>query len=68
MFYANAFVLQKGVSKILSPQAIAEGVSLDFNLHFRAIFSEFMQTCKGTRNSMTLRYAGTIDYSPNSNL
>ena len=68
VFYINAFVWQKGVSKILSPLVIVEGVTLDFNLYFRVIFEEFVQTYEGTKNNMTPRSVDAIALGPNSNL
>ena len=42
VFYINAFAWYSGVSQILSPLAIVEGISVDYNLHFRVIFGEFL--------------------------
>ena len=56
--FLNAFVWIHGPSKILPPITIVEGIVLDYNLHFKVIFSEFVQTYKGTDNTMSLR---TID-------
>ena len=42
IFYTNTFVWRSGVSQVLSPLAIVEGTSVDFNLHFKVIFGEFV--------------------------
>ena len=68
VFYENAFAWMDGVLKILSPLTIVEGTTLDFNLHFRVIFGEFVQTYDGTNNAMSLRSTDAIALSPNSNL
>ena len=54
--------------KSYPPLAIVEGVSLDYNLHFRVIFGEFVQTYEGTRNDMTSRCVDAIALEPTGNL
>ena len=68
VFYINAFAWQKGVSQILSPLTIVEGTALDYNLHFRVIFGEFVQTYEGTSNDMAPRCVDAIALGPNGNL
>ena len=68
LFYANAFDWLSGVSKILSSLTIVEGVVLDYELHFRVIFGEFVQTYEGTRNDMTARTVDALALGPNGNL
>ena len=45
--HMNAFVWRRGLSQIITPLTTLEGVALDFNLHFRVIFGEFLQTFEG---------------------
>ena len=68
VFYINAFVWKKGVSKFLSPLAIVEGTVVDYNLHFKVIFGEFVQTYEGTKNDMGARCVDAIALGPNGNL
>jgi len=68
IFYVNAFVWLKGVSQTLSPLSIVEGTVLDFNLHFKVIFGEFVQTCEGTDNTMKARTVDALALGPNGNL
>ena len=67
-FYLNAFVWKYRVSEVLPPLTIVEGVVLDFNLHFRVIYSEFCQTYEGTDNTMNLRTTDSVALGPNGNL
>ena len=68
VFYINAFVWQDGVSKILSPLAIVEGIVLDYNVHFRVIYGEFLQTYEGTHNDISPRTIDAMALGPNGNL
>ena len=68
VFYINCFVQKKGTSQILSPLTIVEGTVVNFNLYFRVIFEEFVQTFKRTNNIMISRTADTIALEPNRNL
>ena len=43
---------KRDVSQIISPLTIVEGLSLDYNLHFRLIYGEFVQTFEGSNNTM----------------
>jgi hypothetical protein len=68
MFYINAFVWRRGVSQILSPGAILEGETLDYNVHFPVIFGEHAHVYDGTDNTMKARTTGAIALGPSSNL
>ena len=57
-----------GVSKILPPLTIVEGITVDYKLHFHMIFREFAQTYKGMRNDMTPKTIDAIALEPNSNM
>ena len=67
-FYVNAFVWLKGISQVLPPITIVEGIVLDYNLHFRVIFGEFIQTYEGTKNDMSKRTIDAIALEPASNM
>ena len=43
---------------MLPPITIVEGVGIDFNIHFKVMFGEFVQTYEGVDNTMTPR---TVD-------
>ena len=68
VFYVNSFVWIYGLSKILPPITIVEGIFLDYNLHFKVIFGEFVQTYEGTDNTMSPRTADTIALGPAMNM
>lgn len=63
-FCINSFAWNLGVYQIISPVTTEEGKVLEFNLHFRAIFGEFLQTHKVTTNSMKSRTVDDIDVGP----
>ena len=67
-FYVNAFVWQEGVSPILPPVTIVEGLVVDFNKHFHVIFSEYMHTYEGATNTMKDRTVGALALGPSGNL
>ena len=60
-FYVDAFVWRQGVSQILHPITIVEGLLVDLNKHFHGSFGEFFHTYKGTNNEMKLRTVGALD-------
>jgi len=68
MFYINAFVWKYGVSQVLPPLTIIEGTVLDYYLHFRIIYREFLQTYEGTDNTMSLRTSDIVGLRLNGNL
>ena len=68
MFYLNAFPWPEGVSQTLSPASIVEGIKLDYNKHFRAIFGEYALVYEGTDNTMSERMTGAIALGPTGNL
>ena len=53
---------------MLPPLTIIEGTVLDFHLHFRVIYGEFVQTYEGTDNTMNGRTIDAIALGPSSNL
>ena len=68
VFYINCFVWRKGVSQVLSPITIVEGLKVDFYKHFHVIFGEYLMTYDGTTNTMTKRTTGAIAMGPSDNL
>ena len=48
--------------------SLVEGIVLDFNLHFRVMFGEFVQTYEGTSNTMVPRTVDAIALGPSGNL
>ena len=67
-FYVNIFIWKYGISEVLLPLIIVEGVVLDFYLHFRMIYGEFCQTYEGTNNTIALYTTDTVALGPNGNL
>ena len=59
-FYINAFVWRRGVSQILPPLTIVEGLVVDFTKHFHVIFGEYCHTYEGTTNDMTSRTVSAL--------
>ena len=68
VFYINAFVWRKGVSQVLPPITIVEGLKPNFKKHFHVIFGEYMMTYEGTTNGMDSRTTGAIALGPSTNI
>ena len=68
VFYGNTFIESKGVSTMLPLLSIIEGVILDCNLYFCAIYSKFLKTYEETKNNITPRIVNAIALEPNENL
>ena len=68
VFYINCFVWRKGVSQVLSPITIVEGLKVDYHKHFHVIFGEYLMTYDGTTNTMTKRTTGAIAMGPSDNI
>jgi len=56
------------VSQVIPLIMIIEGVVIDYRLHFRVLYGEYLQTYKGTDNTMSQRIVDAIAMGPNSNL
>ena len=54
--------------KVLPYFTSVERACLDYDLHFRVIHVESVQTHEGTRNEMTPRITDDISLGPNGNL
>ena len=67
-FYVNDFVWREGVSPVLSPVTIVEGLVVDYNKHFHVIFGEYIHTYEGTDNTMKLCTVGSLALGPFGNL
>ena len=67
-FYFNTFVWRRGVSQILPPVTIVEGLVVDFNKRFYVIFGEYMHTYEGTDNTMKMRTVAALALGPSGNL
>ena len=67
-FYVNAFVWRRGVSQILPPITIVEGLVVNFNKYFHVIFGEYMHTYEGTDNTMKVRTVAALALGPSGNL
>ena len=66
-FYANAFVWAQGASKSFPPLTIIDGALIEFNLYFRIMQDEFVQTYDGTDDTMYLCTIDAIDMGPCGN-
>ena len=67
-FYLNAYVWRRGVSQILPPMTLVEGIALDYNKHFHVIFGEYLHTYEGTTNTMRERTTSCLALGPSGNL
>ena len=67
-FHENIFVWLKGASSMMAPLNDVEGTFLDFNLYFRVMVGEFMQTYEVTTNDESPRLIDSIALGPNDNL
>ena len=67
-FYLNAFVWRKGVSQVLPPSTVVEGIVLDYNKHFHVIPGEYLHTYEGTTNTMRERTTSCLALGPSGNL
>ena len=67
-FYVSNFVWKRGVSQMIPPLKIVKGVTLDYNLHFRLIFGEFVQTFEGINNTMEPFTVAAFGLRPTGNL
>lgn len=56
------------MSQVIPLIMIIEGVVIDYRLHFRVLYGEYLQTYKGTDNTMSQRIVDAIAMGPNSNL
>ena len=68
VYYINSFVWRKGVSQILPPVTIVEGLKMNFKKHFPAIYGEYMLTFEGTTNGMDSRTTGALAMGPSTNI
>ena len=68
VFYVNTFVWLEGVSKVLPLLIIVERLVLDYNLHFKVVFGEYLQTYEGTHNDLTLHTINALVLGPNMNM
>ena len=59
---------KRDVSQIISPLTIVEGLLLDYNLHFRLIYGEFVQTFEGSNNTMEPHTVDSVGLGPAGNL
>ena len=54
VFYINTFIWTKGILDTLPPLIIVEGTVINYHLHFKVIYSEYLQTYKGTYNDISI--------------
>ena len=68
VFWWNAFPVQSGISKHLSPRAIITGREIiDYDRHCQYEFGEYVQTHEKTSNDMTPRTIGALATRPTGN-
>ena len=68
LYCINAFVWRRGISQILSPTTIIEGVKLDYKLHFPVFFGDYAHVYDGTDNTMKSQTTGAIALGPSGNV
>ena len=64
VFWRNMFALKGGVSKTQSPSEIVLNRRLNYNLHCKVEFGEYVQTHEEHNNDMTSRTLGAISTRP----
>ena len=67
VFWLNALPARDGVSSTHSPRYLLTGRELEYPLHVRLEFGEYVQMHEKHRNRMTDRTLGTICLGPNGN-
>ena len=67
VFWLNALPARDGVSSVHSPRYLLTGRELEYPLHVRLEFGEYVQTHEKHGNRMTDRTLGTICLGPNGN-
>ena len=67
VFWLNALPARDGVSSIHSPRYLLTGRELEYPLHVRLEFGEYVQTHEQHGNRMTDRTLGAICLGPNGN-
>jgi len=68
ILYINAFVWQRGISPVLSPFNILEGIRLDYDKHFHVIFGEHLNTFDDSDNTMRERTVCAMVLGPSENM
>ena len=67
VFWLNSLPQKNGLYSELSPQTIVTGQRLDFKLHCRFQFGEYVQTHEEHDNSMNPRTVGALALHPTGN-
>ena len=67
VFWLNALPASDGVSSVHSPRYLLTGRELEYPLHVRLEFGEYVQTHEKHGNRMTDRTVGAICLGPNGN-
>ena len=67
VFWLNAFPHDLGISRTESPRAIVTGQRIDFNLHCKYEFGEYVQTHEQHDNTMATRTVGALALRPTGN-
>ena len=67
VFWLNALPARDGVSSVHSPRYLLTGRELEYPLHVRLEFGEYVQTHEKHGNRMTDRTLGAICLGPNGN-
>ena len=67
VFWLNALPAQDGVSSDHSPRYLMTGYELDYNLHVRLEFGQYVQTHEEHSNAMSEQTMGAICLGPNGN-
>ena len=67
IFWLNALPASDGVSSVHSPRYLLTGRELEYPLHVRLEFGEYVQTHEKHGNRMTDRTVGAICLGPNGN-
>ena len=68
VFWLNAFPVDRGISRLLSPYTIMTGLTVNYSVHCRFVFGEYVQTHEEHDNSMAPRTIGAIALGPAGNV
>ncbi len=66
VFWRNMFALKGGLSKTQSPSELILGRNVDYNVHYKVEFGEYVQMHEEHSNDITQRTLGAIVTGPSN--
>ena len=64
----NAIILESGISNTLSPGALFDDIHLDYNVHCRFLFLQYVQMHHETTNTISRRASAALNLGPTGDL